>query len=354
MSVSVVLFLVLCLGAFVATNVTAEVDPTSYQRGSTGPLQYCRTPDLPFLDASESGPGVVSDTITIPLTLTNAISDVNVLIEASHTRVGDIVFALEHITTGMTITDTGTTTVTLIARPGYPEYPLGCGADDIVATLNDEAGSPVENACAASDPAIAGEFTPNEPLSVFDDQSLPGQWRLTITDTLPDRTGTLDKWCILPTIMIKLNMYLPTTFHDRFFAPTPTAMPTPTLTPTQIPCLTEEQEPNNTASEAQSHLPLCQGTTIMGRLPDGDNDDLYQMDVSAQSRVVIDLTAVPAGTDYNLYLYSYDQSLTLVDYSGELGTSDEHIEVDLAPGTYYVRVYPFQGRSNEPYNLTWR
>ncbi len=136
--------------------------------------------------------------------------------------------------------------------------------------------------------------------------------------------------------------------------PTPTATATMTLTPTPILCLTEEEEPNNTRSEAEALPPLCQGTTIMGRLRDNDNDDLYRMDVSVPSRVVIDLTAVPAGTDYNLYLYRYEQSLTLVDYSGELGTSDEHIEVDVAPGTYYVRVYPHQGRSENRYSLTWR
>jgi hypothetical protein len=145
------------------------------------------------------------------------------------------------------------------------------------------------------------------------------------------------------------GLYLPLALRARN---TPT--PTPTLTPTQIPCLTQEQEPNNTRNEAEGRPPLCRGTTLTGRLPNGDNDDLYRMNVSALSRVVIDLTGVPAGTDYNLYLYRYEQSLTLVGYSGELGTSNEHIEVDLAPGTYYVRVYPHQGRSGNPYSLTWR
>jgi subtilisin-like proprotein convertase family protein len=294
-------------------------------------------------DASESGPGVVSDTIMIPLTVTNTISDVNVLIGARHTRVGDLVFTLEHITTGMTITDTGTTTVTLIDRPGYPEYSLGCGGDDITAILNDEAGASVEDVCTTSVPSIEGNFKPNKPLSAFDDQPLAGQWRLTITDTLPDRTGTLDEWCILP---IEPGVtYLPITFFKEFFAT----------------CLSSiEMEPNNLPSEAESNLPLChsQENTVTGYLPNGDNDDFYQIEVQAESQVVITLDGPdetednPTAPDYDLYLYAQD--LSLVTQSAISGTSDESITITVAPGTYYIRVYPFEGRSDEPYTIDWR
>ena len=75
----------------------------------------------------------------------------------------------------------------------------GCGDDDIVATLDDEAASPVDDQCASPSPAIAGTFSPTNPLSAFDGESIAGIWRLTVSDVNFEDEGTLNAWCLLPT-----------------------------------------------------------------------------------------------------------------------------------------------------------
>lgn len=92
------------------------------------------------------------------------------------------------------------TPVTLIDRPGRPEASaFGCGEDDILAVLDDEAATPAEDRCAASPPppaAINGSFSPTDPLSAFDGESGSGAWKLTVTDTAAGDTGTLNDWSL--------------------------------------------------------------------------------------------------------------------------------------------------------------
>lgn len=119
------------------------------------------------------------------------ISDLNVSVDISHTFVGDLAVTLTHLDTG--------TSVTIIDHPGSPASQFGCSEDNIVATLDDEAASPVEDQCASSTPTIAGTFIPNNPLSAFDGESIGGTWRLTVFDWATLDVGTLNMWCLLPT-----------------------------------------------------------------------------------------------------------------------------------------------------------
>ena len=66
---------------------------------------------------------------------------------------------------------------------------------------------------------------------------------------------------------------------------------------------------------------------------------------------VIDLTNVPAGTDYDLSLWN--PSHVLVAESRNSANSNEHIiHAPAQTGRYYVRVYPFSGRSDsQSYSL---
>ena len=80
-----------------------------------------------------------------------------------------------------------------------PASTNGCSGNDIDATLDDEAATPVETQCAGSVPTILGTFTPNNPLSAFDGQSLAGTWRLTASDNVGTDVGTLTEWCLAPT-----------------------------------------------------------------------------------------------------------------------------------------------------------
>jgi hypothetical protein len=65
------------------------------------------------------------------------------------------------------------------------------------------------------------------------------------------------------------------------------------------------------------------------------------------------LTNLPAGNDYDLYLYNDADPHQLVGYSGTIGSGDEHIYVASLPaGKYYIRVARIIGSSpTQPYAL---
>ena len=106
-------------------------------------------------------------------------------VEIQHTWVGDVVVSLTHVSRS----------AILIDRPGVPERGAGCGADDISTVLDDEALTPVENECGEN-PAIDGDHTPNNPLSVFDGDNAAGIWRLNVSDRFPGDNGALSGWCL--------------------------------------------------------------------------------------------------------------------------------------------------------------
>ena len=142
---------------------------------------YCRAPALVIPDNT-----TVSDSQT--LAGGGTISDLNVTLDVSHTWVGDLSFTLTHVATG--------TAVTIVDRPGVPASGNGCSGDDILATLDDAAASPVENECAGGTPTINGTFSPNNPLSAFNGQDPGGSWTLAVTDSAGGDTGILNQWCL--------------------------------------------------------------------------------------------------------------------------------------------------------------
>lgn len=144
---------------------------------------YCNQPGVAIPDNS---PGGVSDNISVPGSFT--LVDVDVSLNVTHTWVGDLAF---------TVTSPTGTSVTIVDRPGEPASSFGCSGDDINATLDDEAASPVENECSGSIPAIGGSFTPNNPLSAFDGEDAGGTWTITAVDNAGGDTGTLNEWCVV-------------------------------------------------------------------------------------------------------------------------------------------------------------
>lgn len=147
---------------------------------------YCQTPNLAIPDNNANGTAA-----TMTINASGRLSDLDITLDVSHSFVGDLVFTLEHVNTG--------TRVTLVDRPQYPASSFGCRRDDIQATLDDEAGSPVENACATGVPTINGVFRPQEALSAFDNETLSGQWRLRAYDRTSSDTGVVNEWCLVPT-----------------------------------------------------------------------------------------------------------------------------------------------------------
>jgi hypothetical protein len=109
-------------------------------------------------------------------------------------------------------------------------------------------------------------------------------------------------------------------------------------------------EPNDTFETAWG--PLVSGATYYGYFPTtSDNDDFYYLDLPAAHSIEVWLTGLPAGNDYNLYLY--DAAHVLIGYSGNVGTVDEHILVANQPAQrYYIRVTREVGTSaTQPYAL---
>jgi hypothetical protein len=144
-------------------------------------------------------------------------------------------------------------------------------------------------------------------------------------------------------------VYLPVIRKDRTPTPTPTGTPTSTVTP--APCLTVETEPNNTANDADYNDPFCPDREIEGKLPLGDDYDIYRIEVAQAGTLVADLREIPQGTDYDLLVYNADRQK--IAESRKNGTASEHIEVDIQKGKYYLMVYPFAGRSEQSYRLRW-
>ncbi|WP_211362150.1 M36 family metallopeptidase [Aequorivita antarctica] len=152
------------------------------------------TGNIPMTGSQSSSPGTaIPDnnptgvTVTMNVTENVSITDLDVNLNISHTWVGDLI---------VTIKSPAGTTAVIVDRPGRTTTGAGCSGNDILATLDDEAATPVENECAGSVPTINGSFTPNNPLSIFDGESTLGIWQLIVSDNAGADTGTINSWGI--------------------------------------------------------------------------------------------------------------------------------------------------------------
>ncbi|RBP48489.1 C25 family cysteine peptidase [Arenicella xantha] len=137
---------------------------------------------IPDGSGSASPGAVASVTIEVPAAYSNAITDLDFLLQINHSYVGDIIATLQ---------SPAGTTVTLVNRPGVPASTFGCSGNNIDVTLDDEAGSLVENQCAGAVPTISGTHRPAGTLSSFDGQTPAGTWTLRVTDNAGQDTGTI-------------------------------------------------------------------------------------------------------------------------------------------------------------------
>lgn len=186
-----------------------------------------------------NGTSSVSSNLTV--SGSGTIADVNVSVNMDHVWVGDLGFTLSK----------GGANVKIIDRPGVPASTYGCSGDNIVATLDDAAGTAVEGQCASSTPTINGTFSPNNALSAFNGLDGNGTWTLTVQDDYPSAdSGTLNSWRVeictsggttpTPTPLPPTNTPTP--------APTNTPVPTNTPGPTSTPQPTNTPTPNPTAT----------------------------------------------------------------------------------------------------------
>jgi len=160
----------------------------------TTALAFCRSPGLAIPDGS---PGGADDSVAI--TAQGTILDLDVVIRANHTWVGDTAFKLKRGAAG--------TPVALIDRPGVPASTYGCSGDNLDVRVNDEGSDgSVENACSATPPAIAGNRTGGgtvggtNVLTAFDGLSIQETWTLNSSDAVSQDSGTLLSWCLVPVL----------------------------------------------------------------------------------------------------------------------------------------------------------
>jgi hypothetical protein len=107
-------------------------------------------------------------------------------------------------------------------------------------------------------------------------------------------------------------------------------------------------EPNN--YRCSTTFELSSGVPIQSYIcsPD-DKDDYYYINVATLTPINVQLTGLPHGVDYDLYLY-FDDSI--VANSANYGNVGEALTY--APsqtGMYFIRVYPYSGHSLSPYTL---
>jgi subtilisin-like proprotein convertase family protein len=161
-----------------AENLCGGGAYSAVSRLTTGQA-YCRTPNLALPDNNPAG---VVDTLIV--SAGGQVADLELFLRIDHTYAGDL---------SARLTQAGSQTITLLS-------PFSCSATDMAATLDDESGTTIAAACAATPPALSGFLRPDQPLRAFDGQPLAGTWQLQVADELPNDTGRLIEWCLLPSL----------------------------------------------------------------------------------------------------------------------------------------------------------
>ncbi len=146
----------------------------------TTAAEFCRTPALAIPDNNPTG---ATDELVIAAGAN--LTDLNVAVQIGHTWPGDLDLVLTRVGAPNTVVNIGT-------RLGG----TGCQVDNVDVTLDDEAAGAI--VCSPSPPGISGVLRPTSALTPFDGQSLAGTWRLTVIDRAGQDTGTLTRWCLLP------------------------------------------------------------------------------------------------------------------------------------------------------------
>lgn len=133
------------------------------------------------------------DTLTITANALDTITDLNVIVELTHTFVGDVIVILTHTPTG--------TIDTIINRPGGVS--AVCSQNDVNAKFDDSALLPIICGPANSSDSSAlrrGPYLPFRPLSVFNGRTIGGAWELRVVDAVAGDNGRVIDWCLQPTL----------------------------------------------------------------------------------------------------------------------------------------------------------
>jgi len=110
-------------------------------------------------------------------------------------------------------------------------------------------------------------------------------------------------------------------------------------------------EPNDSLDQACGPLASGESYDYFIRCTANRDDDFYYVDLETPGTVTLDLTSIPDGTDYSIYLY--DENKALKCYSDRRDNRDEHATCRLSQaGRYYIRVFPWKKcHDSDPYRL---
>jgi subtilisin-like proprotein convertase family protein len=114
---------------------------------------------------------------SIEITEDLPISDLNIMVDLSHTYLGDITIELVSPSGKM---------ITLIEAE--------CLSSDDMEVTFDDSGKAVS--CSENIPGISGLVIPKQALSAFNGETSQGTWTLNISDSLPPDEGQLNSWSI--------------------------------------------------------------------------------------------------------------------------------------------------------------
>lgn len=182
-------------------NCSQSTSGYHYFTTESTPSSICNAPGTAIPDNNATG---ITDQIVT--TANGTLTDLDVSVNIIHTWIGDLSVNLRHVDTN--------TSVDLILKPGVIGSGNGSFEENIIVILDDEAGLTVED----NAPYITGDpYSPNNPLSTFDGESLSGTWELTVTDTTGGDVGTLVDWCLLPSLSGSDTTYSTLTIADTSF-----------------------------------------------------------------------------------------------------------------------------------------
>ncbi|MCX4246759.1 hypothetical protein [Paraliomyxa miuraensis] len=147
-------------------------------------VEYCTVANLPIPDNALDG---VTSSINVDLLGGGTIVSMQLVIQASHSYVGDLRFDLRK---------SGEAAIIVIDQPGGGM----CNGNGIDVVLHDGGTAPVEDSCVndgGGTPALGGELIPETTFDpMYMGNELIGTWRLQAFDRAEEDTGTLDAWCL--------------------------------------------------------------------------------------------------------------------------------------------------------------
>jgi subtilisin-like proprotein convertase family protein len=149
-------------------------------------IEYCfATPPVAIPDNTPAGTD-----LDLVVTDSGLLGAMKVSVASDHTYPGDLVMTMSR----------GATSVVLMDQPGVPATSFGCSQDGVDVEFDDVSATPVEDVCLGTSPGVNGVLAPQEPLAAFTGLELAGTWTLKVSDNAPLDTGSISKFCLIPTV----------------------------------------------------------------------------------------------------------------------------------------------------------